>query len=175
MLALTGDEIYILRELTKPSSFERLYKKLIDLESVNSQLNTFLEKSNYSKVTDIYTSKSIIKQGIIKKQLGLLLIYQLARTAKFKEDNLYYLDLNTSLVSILLETLTIRSLKLEKLLNKSDLNNKEQSEMKIIDSIIDKIANYYEIDEIYTISKKMHNDLDILTFKNLVGDIKDEL
>ena len=47
--------------------------------------------------------------------------------------------------------------------------------MKIIDSIIDKIANYYEIDEIYTISKKMHNNLDILTFKDLVGDTKDEL
>lgn len=171
-MKLTRNEIDVIRDLTKPSGFERLYKNLADLESTNSQLNTFLEKSNYSKVTDIYTRKSMIKQGIIKNQLGLLLIYQLARTSKIKEDNLYDLNLKTSLVSILLETLIIKSLKLEKISHNRDLLVSEKNEIKIINDIIDKISDCYEIDEIYMIAKKMHNDLDIIAFKNLVGGNK---
>lgn len=172
MLKLTAKEVYIINELTKPSKYERLYKNLPDLESTNTQLNSFLEKSNYSKVTDIYTRKSIIKQSIIKNQLGLLLIYQTARTSKSREDKFYYLNLNSALVSILLETLTLRSLRIESVTKKREMNDREKMELKIIDDIINKISNSYDIEELYSMSKKMHSNLDILTFKTLVGDLK---
>ena len=123
---LTIHEFKVIRDLTKPSTYKRLYKNLDKLNKTDTEINDYLAKSNYSKITDIYIKKNTIKESIIKNQLSLLKLYQQVITTKANGE-LRTLYIQDSLITLLIETLTFRLLKIDSL-NRKTKEKKDYSE-----------------------------------------------
>ena len=92
-IIINTNEMNALRYITKPSSYQRLYSKLGEINSMDGKLNEYLGKKNYTMVDEIYDKKGVIKQSIVKNQLTLLRLYQHLITSKKNNDNEYILEL----------------------------------------------------------------------------------
>lgn len=160
-------EIKTLLKLSAPSGYRRLYKNLDELEDITKDLNKYLEKSNYSKVTDIYTRKKIIKEDIIKSQLTLLRIYQQAILAKKQKNNEYIFEIQEPLIALFVENLTFRILKINSLVKKGKADKDYQLELTSINSILKKVHMSVSAQELYKADKISSSNLDILKFSML--------
>lgn len=165
VIDLTTNEFKVIRDLTKPSTYKRLYKNLDKLTKTDAEINDYLAKSNYSKITDIYITKNNIKESIIKNQLSLLMLYQQIITTK-PNGQLRIFQLQDSLIPLLIETLTFRLLKIDSLNRKQEKKDYSE-EVRIIESILNKISKVIDANTLYFVDKKINSNLNIVEFFNL--------
>ena len=165
VIDLTTNEFKVIRDLTKPSTYKRLYKNLDKLTKTDAEINDYLAKSNYSKITDIYITKNNIKESIIKNQLSLLMLYQQIITTK-PNGQLRIFQLQDSLIPLIIETLTFRLLKIDSLNRKQEKKDYSE-EVRIIESILNKISKVIDANTLYFVDKKINSNLNIVEFFNL--------
>ena len=163
---LTMNEFKVIRDLTKPSTYKRLYKNLDKLSQIDAEISDYLAKSNYSKVTDIYITKNTIKESIIKNQLSLLKLYQQIITTKANGE-LRTFQIQDSLITLLIETLTFRLLKIDSLNRRAQEKKDYSEEVRIIESILNKISEVTDAITLYFVDKKINSNLNIVEFFNL--------
>lgn len=161
---ITVQERNTLMQLTKPSSYKRLYSKLKDMENMDSEIDGFFAKSNYSKVTDIYIKKGIIKQGIMRNQLALLRLYQCVITSKINENNKINLQIQESLLPLLIETLTYSLVRLNVKKEKNKMTNEDKVIEKYCDSLLLNISKNTKSYEIYKLKKELKLKKNIIDF-----------
>lgn len=166
VIDLTTNEFKVIRDLTKPSAYKRLYKNLDKLTKTDAEINDYLAKSNYSKITDIYITKNNIKESIIKNQLSLLMLYQQIITTK-PNGQLRTFEVQEPLITLLVETLTFRLLKIESLKKRGKIKDNYDDEVKTIESILNKISEVTDANTLYAIDKKINSNLNIVEFFNL--------
>lgn len=165
VIDLTTNEFKVIRDLTKPSTYKRLYKNLDKLTKTDAEINDYLAKSNYSKITDIYITKNNIKESIIKNQLSLLMLYQQIITTK-PNGQLRIFEVQDSLIPLLIETLTFRLLKIDSLNRKQEKKDYSE-EVRSIESILNKISKVIDANTLYFVDKKFNSNLNIVEFFNL--------
>lgn len=164
MLELNKNEILVIRDLTRPSSFDDLYKNIKEVEGLDSQVSSLLEKSNYSNITKIYDKKKSIKNTLIKNQLSRVSIYEKIVTSEINKNNLYSIDLNYTLASILLNILVINSLVIEGRSKKQKITVTDENRLIVINNIINKISTEYETERLLN----SFDNVNIEIFKNWV-------
>lgn len=164
MLELNKNEILVIRDLTRPSSFDDLYKNIKEIEDLDSQVGSLLEKSNYSNITAIYNKKKGIKNTLIKNQLSRVAIYEKVLTSEINKNNLYSIDLNYTLASILLNILVVNSLIIEGRARKKEITVADKNRLITINNIINRISTEYEAERLLNSFDKT----DIEIFKSWV-------
>ena len=169
VIDLTTNEFKVIRDLTKPSTYKRLYKNLDKLTKTDAEINDYLAKSNYSKITDIYITKNNIKESIIKNQLSLLMLYQQIITTK-PNGQLRVFEVQDSLIPLLIETLTFRLLKIDSLNKRDKIKDNYNEEVKIIESILNKISKVIDANTLYAVDKKINANLSVVEFFNLLDN-----
>lgn len=161
---ITVQERNALVQLTKPSSYKRLYSKLDDIEKMDSLIDDYFSKSNYSKVSDIYIKKGIIKQNIMRNQLALLRLYQCVIIAKANENNKINLQIQESLIPLLIETLTYSLIRINVKKEKNKTTNEDKMLEQCCDALLDNISKNIKSYKIYKIKKDLKSKKNIIDF-----------
>lgn len=161
---ITIKERNVLMQLTKPSSYKRLYSRLNDIEKMDSEIDDYFSKSNYSKVSDIYIKKGIIKQNIMRNQLALLRLYQCVITAKINNNGKINLQIQESLIPILIETLTYSLIRINVKKEKNKIINEDRVVEQCCDSLLVNISKIVKSHEIYKIKKDLKSKKNIIDF-----------
>lgn len=168
-LEITAQEKNVLMMLTKPSSFKRLYLKLDEMESMDAAIDEFFAKSNYSKVTDIYVKKGIIKQSIIKNQLALLRIYQSVITSnKINDNKKIVLEISKTLVPLLIETLTYALISITRRKERNKMRKEDALMEQCCDSLMRNLSNNISSFEIYEYKKILKTKKNIVDFNDFI-------
>ena len=171
-LEITPHERNALIQVTKPSSYKRLYSRLDEIEKMDSEIDNYFSKSNYSKVTDIYIKKSIIKQGIMRNQLALLRLYQCSITSKINANNNFNLIVKESLIPLLIETLTYSLIRINIKKDKNKISNEDKIMEQSCVSLLSKINENVKSYEIYKLKKELKSIKNIIDFNDAHKEVK---
>ena len=166
ILNITNLERSALIQIAKPSSYRRLYSKLNDLINWDKEAESYFNKSNYSKVSDVYIKKGITKENIIRNQLSLLRLYQYVIESKPNGDK-FNLVIQESLIPCLVETLTYTLIRINFLKSKNkntDIDNKIET---ACNSLLNLIGNSVKAYDIYIMSKELKENKDIINFNDV--------
>lgn len=165
-ITISSFEMRALTYITKPSSYKRLYLKLDEIMDMDSKLNDYLGKKNYTLVDEVYANKGVIKQNIVKNQLSLLRIYQYLITSKKNEEDEYVITIQTTLIPLLIDAISYTT---EKIRNKKEKNKASKFEINVeplLDTVLCKIENSIEGYIIYRINKDLNEVKDIIAFND---------
>lgn len=165
ILKITNLERSALVQITKPSSYKRLYCKLNDLIAWDKAVEDYFSKSNYSKVSDIYIKKSITKQSIIRNQLTLLRLYQYVIESKPDGDR-FNLTIQESLIPGLIETLTYTLIRIDYLKSKNKCTDVDKKIESACNSLLDLIENSVKSYDVYVMNKTLKKNKDIISFND---------
>lgn len=171
-IIINTNEMNALRYITKPSSYQRLYSKLGEINSMDGKLNEYLGKKNYTMVDEIYDKKGVIKQSIVKNQLTLLRLYQHLITSKKNNDSEYILTIQDALVPLLIETISRATERIQIAKERNYATKYEASIQVLFDSILTKIENNTEGYKIYMASKELSAIKNIIDFNDYLKEEK---
>ena len=165
-ITISSQEMGALKHITKPSSYGRLYTKLNEIDDMDSKLSEYLSKKNYTMVDEIYESKGIIKQTIVKNQLTLLRIYQHLIISKKNKNNEYVLTIQDTLVPLLIDTISRATEKIKKKKERKKASHFDNNIEPLFSEILTKIENSTEGYRIYMANKELNNIKDIIDYND---------
>lgn len=163
------DEKKALSDALKLSNNKRIFANLLEINKLglgDKDLNKAKSKSNYVDMTEICDRRKDIKCDVVKKQISNLTLLELLSMIKPDKNNLYNVKIEGVLIMTLIDSITLRILKLEKD-NKDNENNKNNEEIEILRNLLIKIEKEIDIMELYKIKKEIEKEVDIMEYKEI--------